>query len=63
MRSKRSVIVFDCSALFLVGENFRTIAGMATVLVSWESSMKSTTYDVLNVVKVTIVRKKKIREH
>ena len=59
----RSMIVFDCSALFLVGENFRTIAGMATVLVSWENSMKSTTYEVLSVVKIAIVRKKKNREH
>ena len=59
----RSMIVFDCSVLFLAWENFRTIAGMATVLVSWESSIKSTTYEVLSVVKIAIVRKKKNREH
>jgi hypothetical protein len=56
-------VTFDCSVLFLAWENFRTIAGMATVLVGWESSMKSTTYEVLSVVKIAIVRKKKNREH
>ena len=46
--------------LFLAGKKQRTIAGMATVLVVGESSMKSTSYDFLSVVNVVIVRKKKI---
>jgi len=34
-------VVFDCSALFLVGENFRTIAGMATGLLKRQKPIKS----------------------
>ena len=52
-----------CFWLFLVGKKQRTIAGMATVLVIGESSMKSMSYEILNVVNIVIVRKKKNTEH
>jgi hypothetical protein len=52
--------VFDCSWRW---KKQRTIARMATVLVIGESSMKSTSYEVLNVVNIAIVRKKKKIEH
>jgi hypothetical protein len=52
--------------LFLIvlgGEKTENNYGNGNDLVIWESSMKSTSYDVLNVVNVAIVRKKKNREH
>jgi hypothetical protein len=52
--------------LFLIvlgGKKTENNCGNGNDLVIWESSIKSTSYDVLNVVNVAIVRKKKNREH
>jgi len=49
--------------IVLGGEKTENNCGNGNDLVIWESSMKSTSYDVLNVINVAIVRKKKNREH